>query len=94
MSAEHAAVTRVEEAGRTVRETLDLEGRVARSPYGMLAGALGVGFVLGGGLFTRVTARLLGAGLRLGLMAALPLVQEQLVQAVISKWDINKGEDR
>ena len=33
-------------------DTLDLKGRVERNPYGMVAAALGVGYVLGGGLFT------------------------------------------
>jgi hypothetical protein len=58
----------------------ELEERVARNPYGMVAGAIGVGFVLGGGLFTRVTARIVGAGLRIGLMAALPLLKDELLR--------------
>jgi hypothetical protein len=37
-----------------------------------------VGFVLGGGLFTRLTARIAGAGLRIGLAAAWPLLQQEL----------------
>jgi hypothetical protein len=61
-----------------VREAVDIDGRVERSPYLMVAGALGAGFVLGGGLFTRLTERLAGAALRVGMMAALPLVQEEL----------------
>jgi len=54
------------------RETLDIEGRLQRNPYGMMAGALAVGFVLGGGLFTRLTGAIAGAGLRMALTAALP----------------------
>ena len=42
----------------TLEEILDIEGRLRRNPYGMVAGALAVGFVLGGGLFTRLTARI------------------------------------
>jgi hypothetical protein len=56
----------------------DLEGRLQRNPYGMVAGALAVGFVLGGGLFTRLTARIASAGLRMGLAAAWPLLQREL----------------
>jgi hypothetical protein len=42
--------------------------------------ALGVGFVLGGGLFSRVTARLVGAGARIGLrMAVIPLMAQGLI---------------
>jgi hypothetical protein len=54
------------------RRTLDIEGRLQRNPYGMVAGALAVGFVLGGGLFTRLTAAIAGAGLRMAVTAALP----------------------
>jgi hypothetical protein len=93
MSQERAAVTRIEEPGGAWIEALDVGGRVERNPYGMLAGALGIGFVLGGGLFTRLTARIVGAGLRIGLMAALPVVQRELIRAAtISTSDINKGE--
>ena len=62
----------------TLGEILDIEGRLQRNPYGMVAGAVAVGFVLGGGLFTRLTASIAGAGLRMGLMAALPLLQQEL----------------
>ncbi|NVJ22802.1 MULTISPECIES: hypothetical protein [Myxococcus] len=57
-------------------QTLDLRGRVERNPYGMLAAAIGVGYVLGGGLFTPLTARILKLGVRL---AALPLVKDELL---------------
>jgi hypothetical protein len=63
---------------RTLPEIFDIEGRLRRNPYGMVAGALAVGFVLGGGLFTRLTARIAGAGLRIGLAAAWPLLQQEL----------------
>jgi hypothetical protein len=55
--------------------TLDLKGRVQRNPYGMVAAAVGVGYVLGGGLFTPLTARIVRLGLRL---LALPLVKDEL----------------
>ncbi|RKG91163.1 hypothetical protein [Corallococcus terminator] len=57
-------------------QTLDLKGRVERNPYGTLAIAAGVGYVLGGGLFTPLTARILKLGVRL---AALPFVKDELV---------------
>jgi hypothetical protein len=69
------------------REVLDIEGRVERNPYGMVAGALGVGFVLGGGIFTRLGARLVGTGLRMGMMAALPLFKKQLGQFIEQSFD-------
>ncbi len=57
-------------------QSLDLKGRVERHPYGMVAAALGVGYVLGGGLFTPLTARIIRLGVRL---AALPFVKDELV---------------
>jgi hypothetical protein len=70
-----------------LREALDIEGRVDRNPYGMLAGALGVGFVLGGGIFTRLGARIVGTGVRVGLMAALPLFQKQLGRVIEQSFE-------
>lgn len=60
-----------------VRDVLDIQERVDRNPYAMVAGAFGVGFVLGGGLFTRLTEKVAGAALRAGLMAALPRIEHE-----------------
>jgi len=68
----------VDDTSGTLREVLDIEGRLRRNPYGMVAGALAIGFVMGGGLFTRLTASIAGAGLRIGLAAAWPLLQQEL----------------
>jgi len=68
----------VDDTSGTLREVLDIEGRLRRNPYGMVAGALAIGFVMGGGLFTRLTARIAGVGLRIGLAAAWPLLQQEL----------------
>jgi hypothetical protein len=57
-------------------QTLDIKGRVDRNPYGMIAAALGVGYVLGGGLFTPLTGRILKLGVRL---AMLPFVKDELL---------------
>ncbi len=57
-------------------ESLDLRGRVERHPYGMVLAAFGVGYVLGGGLFTPTTARVVRLGMKL---AALPLVKDELL---------------
>jgi hypothetical protein len=70
----------VEDTPSAWRKTLDIEGRLQRNPYGMLAGALAVGFVLGGGLFTRLTAKIASAGLRMAVMAALPAIQQTIVE--------------
>jgi hypothetical protein len=65
-----------------VRDALDIHGRTERHPYGMVAGALGVGFVLGGGLSTRLTDRLAGIALRVGLAAAWPRLGGELERLV------------
>jgi hypothetical protein len=59
------------------KDIVDIEGRVERNPYGMIAGAVGAGFILGGGLFTRLTGQVVGAALRIGVMAALPRLEKE-----------------
>jgi hypothetical protein len=59
-----------------------LSREVRKHPGRTVAAALGVGYVLGGGLFSRFTARLLKAGLRMGVRAALvPFIAEGLLRA-------------
>lgn len=62
----------------TESTSLDLAGRFQRHPYQGLLIAAGVGYVLGGGLFSKLTLRALGVGLRMG---ALPLLRRELVSA-------------
>lgn len=62
-----------------LRELLSLSQRMEQHPYRTLAAALGTGYILGGGLFSPATRRLVGAGLKIGLrVAAVPLFKEQL----------------
>lgn len=71
--------TRTRDAFDDVRDTLDIEGRVKRNPYGTLAAAIGIGYVLGGGLFSRLTARIVGLGLRVGIrVAAIPMIKDEI----------------
>lgn len=68
------------DAVECVRDQVDLENRMERAPIAMVAAAAGVGYVLGGGLFTPFTARVLGLGLRVGLrLVVMPLLAERLV---------------
>jgi hypothetical protein len=67
------AMTELDAAARAV----DLDGRMERHPYAMIAAAAGVGFVLGGGLFRPFAGRLFRSGLRL---AIIPLAERLLVQ--------------
>ena len=64
--------------------SVDLRGRVQRNPIGMVLAAAGVGYVLGGGLFSPLTGRMVRIGLRLALI---PLVKSQLSNIVGSEMD-------
>jgi hypothetical protein len=55
---------------------INLRGRVQEHPFMMVAAALGVGYVLGGGLFSPLTGKLLRLGLR---AAVIPLVKNQIL---------------
>lgn len=85
----------VKDLGGELREIFDIQARLLRNPYGMVAGAVGMGFVLGGGLFTRLAAKMVGTGLRMGLMAALPILQKKIVQTLTgSKLNPPKETDQ
>lgn len=60
------------------RAALTLSQRAMTHPYQTLLIAAGVGYVLGGGLFTRFTMSMIRAGVRMG---ALPLVRRALLDA-------------
>jgi hypothetical protein len=73
--------------GQTSRELedvkTDLVAFVSEHPVGTLAAALGVGYALGGGIFTRLTSGLLRAGLRLGIQfAVMPVIEQELAALV------------
>lgn len=55
--------------------------RMTTHPYQTMLIAAGVGYLLGGGLFTGLTVRLLRTGIR---MAAMPLVRNELVNLASS----------
>lgn len=63
------------QAGEKINTSIDLAGRVERNPIGMCLAALGVGYVLGGGLFSPLTGKLVKVGVRLALI---PLVKGQI----------------
>ena len=78
-TAEHAW-DRTRNAFTDLKESLDIDGRVSRNPYGTVAAALGIGYVLGGGIFTPLTSRILGLGLRLGIrLAVLPYLTDEVL---------------
>jgi len=88
------AWTRTRDAFDDIKGTLDVDGRVDRHPYGTLAAALGVGYVLGGGLFSPLTARILGLGLRIGIrLAALPVLKDELFGFAERMGEGESGEE-
>jgi len=76
-------------------ETMVSDGRqmVDEHPWRAVGVALGAGYVLGGGLLTPLTGRLLYGVLRIGLrLAALPLIRDELMSLVESATDRGRGE--
>jgi hypothetical protein len=56
-----------------------LQARIEENPYGTLAAAAGIGFILGGGLFSRLGAKLVATAIRAGLASATsPVLQSVL----------------
>jgi hypothetical protein len=67
-----------------VADAVGLTEQVAKNPYAAVAAALGVGYVVGGGLFTPTTARLLRLGMKL---ASVPAVQDKLLDIAEAALD-------
>lgn len=67
-----------------VADAVGLTEKVEKAPYAMLAAALGVGYVVGGGLFTPTTTRLLRLGMKL---ASIPQVRERLLDVAEAAID-------
>ena len=65
----------ISESVNNFSESIDLRGRVERAPIPMVCAALGVGYVLGGGLFSATTRRLLQIG---RAAVVVPFVKKQL----------------
>lgn len=65
-------------------DAVGLTEHVEKAPYAMIGAALGVGYVVGGGLFTPTTARLIRMGMKL---AAIPQVRDRLLDVAESAID-------
>lgn len=59
-----------------VADAVGLTEKVEKNPYGMIAAAIGVGYVIGGGLLTPTTARLARLALKL---ATVPPIRDRLL---------------
>lgn len=67
-----------------VADAVGLSDKVEKSPYAMVAAALGIGYVLGGGLFTPTTFRVLRLGMKL---ASIPAVKDRLLDVAEAAVD-------
>ena len=77
-----------------IRDALDIPGRVERHPYGTVAAAVGIGYVLGGGLFSPLTASIVRLGVRIGLkLAVLPLLKQEMAE-LVETLDDDEGKGR
>ncbi len=84
---------RPEPAGEQLAEvSSDLAALVVAHPAGAIAAAIGVGYVLGGGVFTRLTSGLLRLGLRLGVQfALLPALEQEVATLMGSEGKPSNG---
>ena len=77
-----------------IRDALDIPGRVERHPYGTVAAAVGIGYVLGGGLFSPLTASIVRLGVRIGLrLAVLPLLKQEMAE-LVETFDDEEGKGK
>ncbi len=67
-----------------VADAVGLTEKVTQAPYAMVAAALGAGYVVGGGLFTPTTSRLIRLGMKL---AAIPAVRDRLLDVAEAAID-------
>ncbi|HLK91306.1 MAG TPA: hypothetical protein VKZ18_15520 [Polyangia bacterium] len=75
----HKAWDRTRGAVAELKRAAAIEERVNRNPYGSVAAALGIGYVLGGGIFTPLTSRIVSLGVRIGIrLALLPMLKDEI----------------
>ncbi|MFO0599331.1 MAG: hypothetical protein U0228_28750 [Myxococcaceae bacterium] len=67
-----------------VSDAVGLTEKVEQAPYAMVAAALGIGYVVGGGLFTPTTARLFKLGMKL---TSIPAVRNRLLDVAEAAID-------
>lgn len=65
-------------------DAVGLTTQVEKAPYAMIGAALGLGYVVGGGLFTPTTTRIIGLGMKL---ASIPQVRDRLLDVAEAAID-------
>jgi ElaB/YqjD/DUF883 family membrane-anchored ribosome-binding protein len=84
----------VSDARRSIESMMgDWREMVEEHPWRALGMALGAGYVVGGGLLTPLTGRMLYGVLRIGVrLAALPLVRDELMSLLQTATERGRGE--
>lgn len=72
----HALAGELRGAVDEIQSKIDIKGRMEKNPYQTLAIAAGIGYVLGGGLLTPTTGRLIRWGVKLMLV---PMLKNELM---------------
>ncbi|MFT3708385.1 MAG: hypothetical protein QM817_12095 [Archangium sp.] len=80
---QHAAKT-ANSAINGVSDAVGLTEKVEKAPYAMVGAALGLGYVVGGGLFTPTTARLVRMAMKL---TSIPMVRDRLLDVAEAAID-------
>ncbi|MFN7134645.1 MAG: hypothetical protein ACK4N5_21375 [Myxococcales bacterium] len=70
-------ISEVRQAASEINDWLDIPGRMERAPYQTMAIAAGVGYVLGGGLFSSLTGKALRIGFKVMLV---PMINAKLME--------------
>lgn len=80
-----SAAKSVNAAVNSAANRLGLADQVAKNPYGVAAAALAIGYFVGGGLFTRTTARLIQFGAHL---STLPVIRNRFLEVAERAVDV------
>ncbi len=81
-----------------VADSVGLSDKVDRNPYGAVAAAVGLGYVVGGGLLTSTTMRILRLGLKLASVAPLrnkllDLAEDLVDDVVVKRQSVNNQKE-
>lgn len=88
-----ALVGELRGAADEIGRTLNLKGRLEKSPWLTMAASVGIGYVLGGGLFTPLSARLVRLGTRVLLLPLLRAQIEGLASGLAEPAQSSQSED-
>jgi hypothetical protein len=81
--ARRAKKTSTHQEVSALEKIVDVQDQLRRHPYGTLGATVGLGYALGGGVFTSLTSRLVRLGLRAGTRFAwVALVADHIARLI------------